>query len=215
MASETNNAERNDLVIDNLPNRITIFRMALIPIVVGSLYLEGFDWDLITNWKGTLGWIAGWTFVLAGITDFVDGYIARKNGIVTVFGSFLDPIADKFLIASSLIMLEYLGRISALVVLVLILREIYMTSLRLLAQNEGLHVPVNDLGKWKTATQLVGIPFIMANGSFLGISMFYLGSTLVYASTILSIYSAAIYSINLVKKLKTDRASKKRIKNES
>ncbi|MAF76746.1 MAG: hypothetical protein CME60_01195, partial [Halobacteriovoraceae bacterium] len=89
--------------IDNLPNRLTIFRMLLIPIIITGLILNKTNVAWIEPYKLKLGYMAAWTFVLASVTDFFDGYIARKRGIVTVFGSFLDPIADKFLVVSSLI----------------------------------------------------------------------------------------------------------------
>lgn len=198
--------EHDDLAIDNLPNRLTLFRMALIPIVVTCLFLEGQDWPGLHSWHGGLGHIAAGIFVLASITDFVDGHIARKRDQVTVFGSFLDPIADKFLVASSLVMLLSLGRVSSLAVVILILREFYMTSLRLLASREGLQIPVNFLGKWKTTTQLVGIPLLMANGHPWGISMALLGNLCIYAAIFLSLYSALIYSLGPIKKLQSIRS---------
>ena len=148
--------------IDNLPNRLTLFRVALIPVIVGSLWVCTTDIKIFDLIKKDLGYIAGWSFVLASITDFFDGYIARKRGIVTVFGSFLDPIADKFLVISSLVMLQALGRVDPLVVVALVLRELYMTSLRLLANERGLSVPVDNLGKWKTTFQMISIPMLMA-----------------------------------------------------
>ena len=203
----------NDLEIDNLPNRLTIFRIMLIPIVLLLLYLASNKSNLFTNSQSILGWTAGWIFALASITDFFDGYIARKKNIVTVFGSFLDPIADKFLTVSCLIMLQSLGRIPAIVVIVLVLREMYMTSLRLLASNEGVSVPVNDIGKWKTATQMVGIPLLMANEPWLSIPLPLLGSTLIYIACFLSLWSAIHYTYNMIQKLKLKRQNKKLEKN--
>ena len=199
----------NDLEIDNLPNRLTIFRIILIPIVLLLLYFSSDKSNLFTNSQSILGWTAGWIFALASITDFFDGYIARKKNIVTVFGSFLDPIADKFLTVSCLIMLQSLGRIPAIVVIVLVLREMYMTSLRLLASNEGVSVPVNDIGKWKTATQMVGIPLLMANESWLSIPLPMLGSVLIYIACFLSLWSAIHYTYNMIQKLKQKRQNKK------
>lgn len=151
----------NEWEIDNLPNRLTMFRVILIPIILLSLFLNLSTSNFVINNIRTLNYVAAWTFVIASITDFFDGYIARKKNIVTVFGSFLDPIADKFLVISSLIMLQALGRVHVLVVLILVLREMYITALRLLAMEKGLSVPVGTLGKWKTATQMVGIPLLM------------------------------------------------------
>lgn len=202
--------EQNDLEIDNLPNRLTIFRVLLIPIVIGTLYIAGSDFEFINDEIISLaGWIAAWTFTIASITDFFDGYIARKRGIVTVFGSFIDPIADKFLTVSSLIMLQALGRIPAWIVIVLVLREMYMTSLRLLASNEGIVVPVNNMGKWKTAIQMVGIPMLMCNEKWWFFPFPQMGITFIYIASILSMWSAISYSISMVGKLKADRIAKR------
>ncbi len=193
--------------IDNLPNRLTIFRVVLIPIIIGSMFMSTLGWDGLVSWNKTLGYIAAWTFVAASITDFFDGYIARKRNIVTVFGSFLDPIADKFLVISSLIMLQELGRLPGLLVVVLVLRELYITSLRLLATERGLKVPVGQTGKWKTATQMVGIPFLMAYDRPFGIPMPELGFGLIAIASLLSVFSALEYSLGLVRKIKAKRKS--------
>lgn len=203
--SESPQSEELEWQIDNLPNRLTIFRMALIPIIISSLILQKMNWAWTESVHLTLGYIAAWTFVAASITDFFDGYIARKRGIVTVFGSFLDPIADKFLVVSSLILLGELERIPSIVVLILVLREMYITSLRLLASERGLSVPVGKLGKWKTAAQMVGIPFLMANDRPWGIPMPLLGAIGIYLASIFSVYSALEYSLGLVKKIKAKR----------
>lgn len=201
--------EVDDLQINNLPNRLTIFRVLLIPLVLGTLFLAGSDIGFIEAYRSDLGWAAGWMCAVASITDFFDGYIARKRGIVTVFGSFLDPIADKFLVVSSLIMLQALGRVPAIVVIILVLREMYMTSLRLLANNEGLQVPVSEMGKWKTATQLVAIPMLMAYDSWYFFNFAIIGKVLIYIAAFLSLASAFSYSLSLIRKLKVDRAEKR------
>lgn len=207
-------SERNlmdDLEIDNLPNRLTIFRMTLIPVVLILLFLSDGKFHLPQRTQSDLGWIAGWIFALASLTDFLDGYIARKRNIVTIFGSFLDPIADKFLTVSCLIMLLSLARLNSLVVIILVLREMYMTSLRLLAMNEGLQVPVNNLGKWKTAAQMAGIPMLMANETWYFIALPLFGKILIYVAGILSLWSAIQYTINMVQKLK----QKQQLKNQA
>jgi CDP-diacylglycerol--glycerol-3-phosphate 3-phosphatidyltransferase len=202
--------DNNDLEIDNLPNRITIFRVLLIPIVIGLLYIANLEIELITpELKSTIGWIAAWIFVAASITDFFDGYIARKRGIVTVFGSFIDPIADKFLTVSSLIMLQSLDRIPSPVVILLVLREMYMTSLRLLAMNEGITVPVNNLGKWKTAIMMMGIPMLMCNEAWWIFPFPIMGTVFIYVAACISMWSAILYSISMVQKLKADRILKR------
>lgn len=201
----------DDLEIDNLPNRLTIFRVLLIPIVLFLLHLASSDSSLDPASKINFGWYAAWLFFIASITDFFDGYIARKKNIVTVFGSFLDPIADKFLTVSSLIMLGSINRINSAIVIILVLREMYMTSLRLLASSEGVSVPVNMLGKWKTLTMMAGIPLLMAHEAwslFPTIPMSLVGSILVYLAGIISLWSAIVYTYNMVQKLKQLRIKK-------
>lgn len=202
--------ETDDLQINNLPNLLTIFRMGLIPVVISCLYFSNTESELFEGSNSLLGWTAGWIFAIASITDFFDGYIARKKNIVTVFGSFLDPIADKFLTVSSLIMLQALERLPAVIVIVLVLREMYMTSLRLLALNEGVRVPVNQIGKWKTAIAMIGIPLLMANENWQGIPLPLMGNVLIYIACILSLWSAFHYTFNMIASLK-----KKRLLNKS
>jgi len=199
----------SDLEIDNLPNRLTLMRVILVPVLVICLWLTKSSFFGLQNYVHALNWTAAWIFTAASITDFFDGYIARKRGIVTVFGSFLDPIADKFLVVSSLIMLLSLQRIHEIVVIILVLRELYMTSLRLLAMNEGIHVEVNWLGKWKTGFQMVSIPLLMVNDDWWIIPMGFIGTILTYIASFLSLWSAFIYSIGLVQKLKHNRKVKK------
>ena len=199
----------NEWEINNLPNKLTIFRVCLIPVIIGCLILSLTDFSWILDKKITLGYIAGWTFVAASITDFLDGYIARKRKIVTVFGSFIDPIADKFLVVSSLIMLLALERLNVLVVIVLVLREIYITALRLLAIERGFTLPVANLAKWKTAFQMIGIPMLMPNDQPWGLPMPITGKICVYLAALISIYSAMQYSLGLIKKLKEERKKRK------
>jgi CDP-diacylglycerol--glycerol-3-phosphate 3-phosphatidyltransferase len=196
---KTNHA--NEWDIDNLPNRLTMFRIILIPIILLSLFLNLSPSIWVSNHIVFLNYLACWTFVIASITDFLDGHIARKKNIVTVFGSFLDPIADKFLVISALIMLLALGRIHVVIVLILVLREMYITALRLLAMEKGLSVPVGTLGKWKTATQMIGIPFLMANDRPWGFDMPLIGTIAIYLASLFSMYSALEYSFGLIKKI--------------
>jgi phosphatidylglycerophosphate synthase len=187
----------NEWEIDNLPNRLTMLRVILIPIILLSLFfnLSTHPW-VIAHIK-LLNYTAAWTFVAASITDFFDGYIARKKNIVTIFGSFLDPIA-----------------VHVLIVLVLVLREMYITALRLLAMEKGLSVPVGTLGKWKTATQMVGIPLLMANDKPWGFDMPLTGTIAIYLATLFSLYSALEYSTALIKKIQKLRRENKRKRRE-
>ena len=127
---------------------------------------------------------------------------------MTVFGSFIDPVADKFLVVSSLIMLLALDRLHVLVVIILVLREIYITALRLLAYERGLSLPVANLAKWKTTFQMIGIPMLMPNEMPWGLPMPLVGKICVYLAALISVYSALQYSLGLVKKLKEKRKEK-------
>jgi CDP-diacylglycerol--glycerol-3-phosphate 3-phosphatidyltransferase len=200
----------NEWEIDNLPNRLTMFRVILIPIIIFSMFSVQMQYEWAAEHTKLLNYIAAWTFVVASITDFFDGFIARKKNIVTIFGSFLDPIADKFLVISALIMLQAMNRVHVLVVLILVLREMYITALRLLAMEKGISVPVGVLGKWKTATQMVGIPFLMANDIPWGLDMPLLGNIAIYLASVFSLYSAFEYSIGLIRKIQKLRKEKKR-----
>lgn len=204
--------EKNDLEIDNLPNRLTFFRMLMIPVVVLTLYFTEDTPRWLDPYHEWLGHIACWVFVVASITDFLDGYIARKRNIVTVFGSFIDPIADKFLVVSALIILMALDRVHPIVVIILVLREMYMTSLRLLAMSEGVDVPVSDMGKWKTGTQMVATPMLMIYDDFLGLDLPIIGTALIYVAALLSLWSALKYSLNMIKKLQEKHLEKKKHK---
>lgn len=212
--SSANPNDPNEWQIDNLPNRLTLFRVLLIPVIITSLYLKETELGVSANWSKQLGYIAAWTFVLASITDFFDGHIARKRKIVTVFGSFLDPIADKFLVVSSLIMLQGLDLIHPIMVIVLVLREMYITALRLLAQERGINIPAGSLGKYKTTFQMIGIPLLMADDNPFGIPLTLLGDIFIYLAAIFSIYSAGEYSYSTIKKMKLARLKKRGLKND-
>jgi CDP-diacylglycerol--glycerol-3-phosphate 3-phosphatidyltransferase len=206
--------EKNDLEIDNLPNRLTFFRILMIPVVVCTLYYATHPADWIVEYQRWLGQIACAVFIVASFTDFLDGYIARKRNLVTVFGSFLDPIADKFLVVASLIMLMSVNHAHPVVVIILVLREMYMTSLRLLALNEGVDVPVSSMGKWKTASQMTAIPLLMYWEPLFGLDTGTIGTVLLYVSAFLSMWSALLYSLSMIKKLKDKRAAKRQLKRE-
>lgn len=198
------------LEIDNLPNRLSIFRIILVPLVIGLVLSSQGDHPWIARYRDVFSWTAALLFGVAALTDYFDGYFARKKNIITLFGSFLDPIADKFLVISCLITLEATHKIPVLVVIILVLREFYITALRLLGMNEGIQIPVVSMGKWKTATQMVGIPLLMLPPKALGVPWDIIGSVLIYIASFLSLYSATQYSINMVKKIKIARSEKKK-----
>ena len=137
----------------NLPNKITLLRVLLVPV---------FMFVLFSNISYS-HYIAGAIFIIASLTDTLDGYIARKHKLVTNFGKFVDPLADKILVSAALISLVDLGRIPGWVVVVIIAREFTITGFRILAASEGVTIAASSLGKIKTITQLVAIVALLFN----------------------------------------------------
>jgi len=131
--------------IMNLPNILTMMRIATIPLLA----------VLLMSPSRSAGFWAAALFAIASITDWLDGYLARRMGIVTVFGKFLDPIADKLIVMAVLIMILPFDRVPAWMVLVILGREIIITGLRGIASTEGIIIQASDLGKFKTIFQLM------------------------------------------------------------
>lgn len=147
----------------NLPNKITVARMLLIPIMIIIPYLELND---ILFGSVTIGkFITLIIFLIASFTDFLDGYIARKNNLVTTFGKFLDPIADKLLVLSAMIMLVEDGIIPAWIPIIIAAREFIVSGIRMLAAGDGKVIAASWYGKVKTVSQMVaiGLAFLSTN----------------------------------------------------
>lgn len=149
----------------NLANKLTIFRVILVPIfvIVGYLGVLG----VITGeWLGipTFFWIMNLIFVIASITDKLDGYIARSRNQVTTFGKFLDPLADKILVLSALVMLVEFGKIPAWIPIIVLTREFLVSGYRLLAvENGGKVIAASIWGKLKTVTQMIAIILVFVD----------------------------------------------------
>jgi CDP-diacylglycerol--glycerol-3-phosphate 3-phosphatidyltransferase len=191
----------DQLTFDTAPNRLTLLRMIAVPAVVYFL-----SWR---TWKGDE--IACVVFVLAAITDWFDGYLARTTKAVTIYGKLMDPLADKFLVVAVLIMLQNLGRIDPYVVMVLICREMGITSLRALASAEGVIIAAGSGGKWKAALQMIGIPFLIIDASFFGLTQCrIIGTVLIYISIFLSLTSAATYAIDFFRGLREKLKAKQK-----
>jgi len=141
-----------------LPNVLTLSRVAVIPLFVALFFLE----------TTTGQWIACGVFALAAITDFFDGYIARARGQLSAFGKFLDPVADKLLIASALLMMVGFGQIAELAIIpavIILCREIMVSGLREYLAGLSISLPVSRLAKWKTTIQMIAIGIlIVGNG---------------------------------------------------
>jgi CDP-diacylglycerol--glycerol-3-phosphate 3-phosphatidyltransferase len=155
----------------------------------------------------------GVIFGLAGLTDFLDGYYARKLKLETVYGKLMDPLADKFLVICTLIMLQHMGRMHPYIVMLLVSRELTITGLRALASAEGVIVAASQGGKWKTATQMAAIPMLMLKDfstEFLGgFPLFEIGVALTYISIGLSLWSAKDYMVGFFKGLKIAHAARR------
>lgn len=137
----------------NLPNKITFCRVLLVPIFIIMFYI-----DIPNN-----QFYAGLIFVIAALTDSLDGYLARKNSQVTNLGKFIDPLADKLLVSAALILLVEAGTIPGWVVITIIAREFAITGFRIIAASEGVTIAASSLGKFKTITQLIAIVLLLFN----------------------------------------------------
>ena len=142
----------------NLPNRLSIARALSIPVIVVLLYLQ----------TPACRIAAGIVFVLACITDLLDGRIARSRNLVTDFGRFIDPVADKLLVLTTLIMLVYLRQMDAWMVIIILCRELAVDGLRMVAVSQGKVIAAGPLGKWKTTCQMVLISIML----FLNLSVY-------------------------------------------
>jgi cardiolipin synthase len=181
----------------SLPNILTCARIAAIPVVIGCIFMQSKDGPL---W---LRWVAVAVFIAAGITDYLDGYYARVWNQQSAFGRMLDPIADKLLVASCLLMLASDGTIngwSLWAAIVILCREILVSGLREYLAALRVSVPVTKLAKWKTTAQLVAIGFLLAGEAgdqampvTLGPIVTLIGTVLLWISALLTIYTGWDY----------------------
>lgn len=188
----------DEMTFNTTPNQLTLLRIAFVPLVVGLLFLRQPKWDLA----------AAAVFAIASITDYFDGYLARSRQVVTVYGKLLDPLADKFLVVTALIALQALNRIHAVVVMLLICRELAITGLRALASAEGLILSASNSAKWKTGTQMVAIPLIMIRSALFDLPLYPVGMTLLYISLGISLWSARDYAVDFFRALREQRGHK-------
>jgi cardiolipin synthase (CMP-forming) len=171
-----------------VPTLLTWARIVAIPLIVGVFYLP--LEPAVQNLSATV------MFVVFALTDWLDGYLARKLNQSSAFGAFLDPVADKFLICASLIVLVHLGRVHALIALVIIGREIAISSLREWMAQIGASrsVAVHMLGKVKTTVQMIAIPFLLYDGRlFDRVDTRWWGTVLVIVACVLTIWSMVYY----------------------
>jgi cardiolipin synthase (CMP-forming) len=178
-------------MIFNIPTALTWLRIVLIPVFTGIYYVPDTWLSLhAQNWIGTL------VFSLAAITDWFDGYLARKLEQTSSFGEFLDPVADKLMVAAALIMLVQLGRADAIVAIVIIGREIAISALRewMAKLGHAKSVAVSFIGKVKTAMQMTAIILLLLYEPLIpGINTIWLGTACLWAAAILTLWSMVYY----------------------
>ena len=175
----------------NVPNLLTFGRILIIPLFIYLAYQA--------NPLASL--LAGALFAIAAITDVVDGWLARRLGLVTVIGKFLDPLADKLIVLAAMVMLVRLGRFPAWVAILLLSREFVVTGLRQIAASEGMVIAAGQEGTWKTALQLVGIIALLVHYQhevdlwvWRGpVNFNAVGQVLTYLSVVFSLWSAGVY----------------------
>jgi CDP-diacylglycerol--glycerol-3-phosphate 3-phosphatidyltransferase len=170
-------------LIWNLPNALTILRIMAIPVIVLLLFSPG----------KVASFVAATIFLFAAITDGLDGYIARRQNIVTTLGKFLDPLADKLLVITSLIMLIHLGRVPAWIVAIIAGREMAVTGLRAIAINEGIIISASQLGKYKTLLQVIATTTLICHYPYYSIDFHNVGVIFLWAALVLTVWSALEY----------------------
>lgn len=174
----------------NLPTLLTLSRIVLIPFFVLSVYQHPVLGALI--------------FSIASITDFLDGYLARRSGQITKFGIIMDPLADKFLVISALIVLVDMTRLSAFIAIILIVREFLVTGLRVVALSKDIVIPAEMGGKLKTTAQITAILCLILMGSIfdrLPVDLYDTGIVFIWIALVLSVTSGVQYTISFWRKI--------------
>ena len=174
----------------NVPNLVTLSRIILIPLLIGIYYVpdEWLSWES-KNITATA------VFIFAGITDWLDGYLARRLNQMSAFGAFLDPVADKLIVVAALLALLHLGRVDMLVALIIVGREIAVSALRewMAKVGQAASVAVAFIGKLKTVAQMVAIPLLLFHDVLLGLDCLWLGTILINVAAVLTVMSMLYY----------------------
>lgn len=174
----------------NIPNSLTWARIALIPLFVGVFYFPD-------NWLDSQekNQVATFVFVVAAVTDWFDGYLARALNQTSAFGAFLDPVADKLMVAAALILLVQLARVDAIIAVVIIGREITISALRewMARVGESAGVAVALVGKLKTAAQMAAIPLLLYDAPLMSVDVRVVGDILIYVAAALTLWSMGYY----------------------
>ena len=181
----------NPQQILSLPNGITILRILVIPLILVLLFYMGRGYQLLT----------ALLFLGAAVTDTIDGYLARRRGMVTTLGKFLDPLADKLLIVTALIALIPAREISVWMVIVIVGREIAITGLRGIAVSQGMVISASTLGKYKTVFEAASIFFLILNGSYFFMNFRPIGLVLLWIALGIAVISGVDYFKKFLKSI--------------
>ena len=176
----------------NLPNKLTILRVIMIPFFIVFLLVPITPYDK---------WIALAIFIIASLTDLLDGKIARKYNLITNFGKLMDPLADKILTAAAMVCLVELGDLAAWIVVIILFREYAITGLRSVAASENIVVAANIWGKVKTVCQMIALMLLMLKPQIVALCGVNLGLILMYVALLLTVYSGVDYVVKLNKQI--------------
>lgn len=188
----------------NIPNRLTLFRIFLVPIVVliylfpyaqFQIRIVEFDFGIVSLPLHQI--IVLILFIIASLTDFLDGYIARRDQLVTTFGKFADPIADKLLVNTMFILFAISNLVPALPIIIMIWRDIIVDGLRMTAMNHGVVVAAGFMGKLKTVLQMFTIVFLLLNNLPFELIRFPMSEFLLWLSMFISVFSGVSYFLQL------------------
>lgn len=169
----------------NLPNRLTLLRVLMVPLLIACFYLKVSWWS----------YAAAAIFVLAYLTDMLDGQIARKRNLVTDFGKLMDPMADKLLSVSALVMLTAVDMLNPIATIIIVAREFFISGFRLVAVEKGVVIAASWMGKLKTISQFIAITMVLLHDLVLGIFGFPLDMVVMWVSVFLTVASGVDYVI--------------------
>jgi CDP-diacylglycerol--glycerol-3-phosphate 3-phosphatidyltransferase len=197
---------RRSTLIWTAPNVLTLIRIAIVPVIV---------W-LLTDPGPLAGFLAALLFFIAALTDYFDGYLARKYGIVTTLGKFLDPLADKLIVVSVLIMLAAMPcasgvavcepRVPAWLVVVIVGRELAVTGLRSIASGEGITLGAEELGKYKMIFQMFALVGLLLHYRYLHVDFHAGGMYFLWIALLLGLWSAVDYAVRVYRAVRGSRA---------
>jgi CDP-diacylglycerol---glycerol-3-phosphate 3-phosphatidyltransferase len=174
----------------NLPNTITLLRISVVPFLFILLLSPGEFWSLLL----------AILFAIASMTDFLDGYIARRYNLITTMGKFLDPLADKLIINTAMILMIPIGRIPAWIVAITIMRDLIVDGIRSIASSEGIYIQASRLGKQKTLAQIIAVTALLIHYPIFGADAHLVGMIILYVAFVLTIYSGTDYFIKFYRR---------------